>query len=54
LFKISKGEENKNIKVQDYEIFHAFVAKGLFLAKRARLEVMPCIASLIMRVMNPT
>jgi hypothetical protein len=30
------------------------VAKGLFLAKRARPDIMPCIAFLTTSVINPT
>jgi hypothetical protein len=33
---------------------HTFVAKGLFLAKRGRPDIMPCIAFLTTRVKNPT
>jgi hypothetical protein len=44
LFKVWKDEKNTQLKDKDHEIFHTFVAKGLFLAKRARSDIMPCIA----------
>jgi hypothetical protein len=35
------------------EIFHKFVAKGLFLAKRERTDIMPGIAYLSTKVRIP-
>ena len=36
------------------EIFHSFVAKSLFLSKRARLDIGPTVAALASRVREPT
>jgi hypothetical protein len=52
LFKVHETE--KLIPKNEKEIFHKFVAKGLFLAKRARPDIMPSIAYLSTRVMKPT
>ena len=35
------------------EIFHSFVAKGLFLSKRARLDIHPTVSVLATRVRKP-
>jgi hypothetical protein len=43
----------KAIDEQRKEIYHSFVAKGLFLAKRARPDTMPTIAVLSTRVKDP-
>jgi hypothetical protein len=52
LFKVHETE--KLIPKNEKEIFHKFVAKRLFLAKRARPDIMPSIAYLSTRVMKPT
>jgi hypothetical protein len=52
LFKVWKDEKNTQLKDKDHEILHTFVTKGLFLAKRARSDIMPCIAFLTTRVMK--
>ena len=36
------------------EIFHTFIAKGLFVSKRARLDIAPTISVLSTRVQEPT
>jgi len=36
-----------------HEIFHSFVAKSLFLSKRARLDIAPTVAILASRVQQP-
>ena len=51
LFKIT---DSKELPKQQKEIFHTFVAKCLFMAKRARPDIMPCISFLTTRVKSPT
>ena len=51
LFEESKG---KTLQREQKEIFHKIVAKGLFLAKRARPDILPTIAVLSTRVLKPT
>ncbi len=51
LFKLDK--ESKKISKEKAEEFHT-VAKGLFLSKRARPDIMPAIAYLTTRVKEPT
>jgi Reverse transcriptase (RNA-dependent DNA polymerase) len=52
LFKI---EETSNaLSKEKREMFHTFVAKGLFLCKRGRPDIQPAIAFLTTRVRNPT
>ena len=48
-------EEGKGAKLDEKrkEIFHSFVAKSLFLSKRARLDIGPTVAILASRVQNP-
>ena len=36
------------------EVFHTFVAKGLFMCKRSRPDIQPTIAVLATRVWEPT
>ena len=50
LLCIGKGEKLDDEK---REIFHTFVAKGLFLSKRARLDIAPTISVLATRVQGP-
>ena len=51
LFKVNKSERLTQMKA---EAFHTFVAKGLFLSKRARPDILPTIAFLCTRVKEPT
>jgi hypothetical protein len=51
LFKIN--EANKKLSIKKKEIFHTFVAKALFLSKRARPDIQPAIAFLTTRVKSP-
>ena len=46
--------EGKPLPKDKAETYHTFVAKGLFLAKRARLDILPTIAVLCTRVALPT
>ena len=50
LLSIGKGEK---LNDEMREIFHTFVAKGLFLSKRARLDIAPTISVLSTRVQSP-
>ena len=43
-----------NLDPQRHETFHSFVAKSLFLSKRARLDIAPTVAILASRVQAPT
>ena len=52
LFKVD--EKGKRLDKEKHEIFHTFVAKGLFLSKRARPDIQPAIAYLSTRVKEPT
>ena len=52
LFKVD--EKGKRLDKKKHEIFHTFVAKGLFLCKRARPDIQPAIAYLSTRVKEPT
>ena len=51
LFKVDRGKPISSLKA---EAFHTFVAKALFLTKRARPDIMPTVAFLCTRVQNPT
>jgi hypothetical protein len=53
--KLFKVEENAN-EFQDNkrDLFHTFVAKGLFASKSARPDIQPAIAFLCTRVKEPT
>ena len=51
LFDEPRGKE---LSKEQAELFHTFVAKGLFLAKRARLDILPVISVLCTRVSKPT
>ena len=53
LFGQSEKPSEKLDKKQK-ELFHTIVAKGLFLAKRARPDILPTIAYLCTRVREPT
>lgn len=44
---------NKKLSREKAEIFHTWVAKGLFLSKRGRLDIQPAIAGLTTRVKDP-
>ena len=48
-------EEGKGAKLDKkrHEIFHSYVAKALFLSKRARLDIAPTVAILASRVQSP-
>ena len=50
LLDIGKGEK---LNDEMREIFHSFVAKGLFVSKRARLDIAPTISVLSTRVQKP-
>ena len=50
LFDDSKGND---LNEKTSQIFHTFVAKGLFVSKRARLDIQPTIAVLCTRVAQP-
>ena len=52
LFKIDT--ESKELPKAERELFHTFVAKGLFLCMRGRPDIQPAIALLATRVRNPT
>jgi hypothetical protein len=51
LFKVD--EKDKKLTKEKQELFHTFVAKGLFLCKRARPDIQPAIAFLSSRVKGP-
>ena len=51
--KIFTAGVGKLIEPQHQEIFHTFVAKGLFLSKLARPDIQQAIAVLATRVMCP-
>ena len=50
---IFRKDNSKRLDPTRAEIFHTFVAKGLFLAKRARPDIQPTIAGLCTRVKDP-
>ena len=50
LLEVGKGAE---LDEKRREIFHSFVAKALFLSKRARLDIGPTVAILASRVQKP-
>jgi hypothetical protein len=52
LFKID--ENSRVLSKERAELFHTFVAKGLFLSKRGRPDIQPAIAFLTTRVKKPT
>ena len=52
LFQVSP--ESKRLAKQKSKIFHTFVAKGLFLSKRARPDISPTILFLCTRVQAST
>ena len=47
-------KNEKTLTKEKAEIFHRTVAKGLFLSKKARLDIQPIIACLCTRVKDPT
>jgi hypothetical protein len=51
LFKVN--EEAERLSKDKSEIFHKFVAKGLFASKRARPDILPAIIFLCTRVKSP-
>jgi hypothetical protein len=51
LFKID--DKSPLLNKEKRELFHTFVAKGLFLCKRARPDIQPAIALLATRVQSP-
>ena len=51
LFDVGTGEE---LDTKQREMFHTFVAKGLFLCKRARPDIQMAISVLASRVRAPT
>jgi hypothetical protein len=51
LFKIDT--KSPNLNKDKRELFHTFVAKGLFVCKRARPDIQPAIAFLTTRVREP-
>lgn len=50
LLEVGKGSK---LDTKRHEIFHSFVAKNLFLSKRARLDIAPTVAILASRVQAP-
>jgi hypothetical protein len=50
LFNLGTGAK---LDTKRAEIFHTFVAKGLFLCKRARPDIQQAISVLCMRVRDP-
>lgn len=52
LFKVDNNKPA--LDKERHEEFHGFVAKGLFLCKRARPDIQPAIAFLSTRVQSPT
>ena len=53
--KLFRVDENSTELVREKsELFHTFVAKGLFVSKRARPDIQPVIAFLCTRVKAPT
>jgi hypothetical protein len=52
LFKVE--EKGKKLDKEKQELFHTFVAKGLFACKSARPDIQPAIAFLCTRVKEPT
>ena len=50
LLEVGKGSK---LETKRHEIFHSFVAKNLFLSKRARLDIAPTVAILASRVQAP-
>jgi Reverse transcriptase (RNA-dependent DNA polymerase) len=51
LFKVD--EDNPKLTKNKHDLLHMFVAKGLFLCKRARPDIQPAIAFLAIRVKAP-
>lgn len=51
LFKVD--EKSKKLGMVQAEEFHTFVAKALFLSKRARVDIQPVVAFLTTRVKGP-
>jgi hypothetical protein len=49
---LEKGK-GKELEKERHEIFHSFVAKSLFVSKRARLDIAPTTAILASRVQAP-
>ena len=47
-----KQDNSKRLDSKRAETFHTFVAKGLFVSKRARLDIQPTIAVICTRVKN--
>ena len=45
--------KGKKLELERKELFHSFVATGLFLSKRARLDIHPTITVLASRVQDP-
>ena len=52
LFRVN--ENSTKLDKEKAEVFHTFVAKGLFVSKRARPDIQPVIAFLCTRVKEPT
>jgi hypothetical protein len=50
----NRHEQSCALPKNKAELFHTFVAKDLFLSKRARQEIQPAIAFLATRIKNPT
>ena len=50
---IFKKDNSKRLEKNRAEIFHTYVAKGLFVSKRARPDIHPTIAGLCTRVKDP-
>jgi hypothetical protein len=50
---IYSKKSSKKLSKEKAEIFHTWVAKGLFLSKRGRLDIQPAIAGLTTRVKDP-
>jgi len=52
LFKVD--EDSKKLELGRSKVFHTFVMKGMFLAKRGRQDILPGIAFLATRTKEPT
>ena len=52
--KLFKVESSKKLEPLKHEVFHTFVAKSLFLTKRARPDILPTVAFLCTRVDRST
>ena len=49
----AQGDDSKKLSKEQAEHYHTFVAKGLFVCKRARPDIHTAIAALCTRVRSP-